>query len=190
MKQVTLCITLNKTDRRENKQVQVGLYQKQIYMVLYFIYFYYMPRKQIHVSQINSRVHQGFPNSVQPKEHVQFFCLNTTQLVQITNALSRFDYLNQLCSTRAKTQNVHAGGPQDPSLGNPGLHDSQIIIVLYRTHETYHFYYWINWRHKGTHACKQTTFIFSKIIYSLYPIPMQAYMFELVEKTKASFVFE
>jgi hypothetical protein len=34
----------------------------------------------------------------------------------------KFDYLNQLCSARAKTQNLHPeGGAQGQSLGSPAI---------------------------------------------------------------------
>ena len=53
---------------------------------------------------------QRFPNSVLGERLV--FCPSTTQLIQITNSSSSFDYLNQLCRARAKTKTCTQGGPR------------------------------------------------------------------------------
>ena len=54
----------------------------------------------------------GFPNSVLgPPLGARFgICPSTKQLIQIIKAWWWVGYLNQLCSARAKTKNVHPGG--------------------------------------------------------------------------------
>ena len=49
---------------------------------------------------------QLFPNSVlgSPRGAHFVFCPSATQLIQIRNSSSSFDYLNQLCSARATTK--------------------------------------------------------------------------------------